>query len=66
MVLHNLPDARANIITKLARWYAVEISGIMIEGGIFICLIYLIYNLKMQLKSKVKVMLLFGTRILYV
>lgn len=47
---------------QLARWEAIEISGIVIEGGIFALAIYLVYNIHMNLAPKMKVVALFGTR----
>jgi hypothetical protein len=38
----------------------------MIEGCIFVCVFYTIYGVQMKLAEKVKVLLLFGTRLLYV
>jgi hypothetical protein len=51
---------------KLARWDFIEISGIVIECAIFACAVYLVYNIRMQVTNKAKVLLLFGTRGLYV
>jgi len=51
-------------ITQLARWQFVEITGILVEVGLFLSLIYLATNVQMEFTAKIKIVLLFGTRLL--
>ena len=44
----------------------VEISGIVMESGIFALVIYLVYKTHMNLAQKMKVVALFGTRVMSV
>jgi hypothetical protein len=52
------------LVGQLARWDVIEITGILIEVGLFAGVIYLVYNIQMPSKQKSKVLLLFATRIM--
>jgi hypothetical protein len=52
------------LIVQLARWDIIEITGILIEAGLFVGVIYLVYNIQMPFKQKSKVLFLFATRIM--
>jgi hypothetical protein len=51
-------------ITQLARWQFVEITSILVEAGLFLSLVYLATNVEMEFTAKIKIVLLFGTRLL--
>ena len=51
-------------ITQLARWQFIEITSILVEVGLFLSLIYLAINVQMEFTAKIKIVLLFGTRLL--
>ena len=50
--------------TQLARWQFVEITSILVEVGLFLSLVYLATNVQMEFTAKIKIVLLFGTRLL--
>ncbi|OCK89399.1 uncharacterized protein K441DRAFT_282203 [Cenococcum geophilum 1.58] len=47
----------------LARWQFVEITSILVEAGLFLSLVYLAANVQMEFTAKIKMVLLFGTRL---
>lgn len=47
----------------LARWQFVEITSILVEAGMFLSLVYLTTNVQMEFTAKIKIVLLFGTRL---
>ena len=51
-------------IAQLARWRFVEITSILVEAGLFLSLVYLATDVQMEFTAKIKVVLLFGTRLL--
>ena len=51
---------------QLTRWQVIEISGIVVECGIFALSVYITLIVRMKLSSKIKVVLRFASRSLYV
>lgn len=67
MVGLNTPMVRVSLtLFQYTRWLAIEASGLALEVIIWIYAVTLVWGLNMQIPKRMKIIALFGVRLLWV